>query len=167
MAFGLCLGLAHRRMVPPELRSMLSARVTPTMRDGVYRIRGSLLPWRFRKAENEKAHLVETLARKHPHVLLWLNDWNDDLQSALQAVANASVGTAAWYRVDRRVSALMPELYQGAWGAFFFSDDRTPPVPPGLPMHPEELAAFVREVGAECGISSWYDDAEWLVFIDR
>lgn len=30
-----------------------------------------------------------------------------------------------------------------------------------------ELAAFVREAGAECGISSWYNDVEWLVYTDR
>lgn len=109
--------------------------------------------------------MVRTMTSANDHVLLLLDHWNNELIEKLEdrGVGEATGADPRWFRIEYDLARLLPELYCGAWAAFWPTDSSIPPIP-RLEREPRALRATAHRFGARFAIQSFYDDSEWLVY---
>ena len=99
---------------------------------------------------------------------LWLDDArNQEVQEDLGQPAVSRDGAGFWIVSETiPMNALLPKLFRGGWGMFFFrTRPKQMPIPP-IPLLPSkrpDAAELIGSTEAQAVIVSWYDDLEWLV----
>lgn len=125
---------------------------------GVWSVKISLLPWRYRAAAKEREAFLARLSEQFPFAALWRGDGAPD------------AGRPGWESgsAPSLISAVR-ELDTGGWALFFFSEDPHGRLAAlsGLPTAAPALLELLEYLRSRAVIVSWYDDNEWLVAAPR
>jgi hypothetical protein len=161
-----------------ELLSALDAfprRTVSTVHDReVYRIKSrSWISSVFASTseENERLRFVNILRDRLPFVLLWLDDvLIHEIREGLEEPVSSCDGAGFWV-VSQSVSmnAMLPKLFEGGWGMFFFrARPHQMPQPP-IPLMPSRRPVaneLFGSTGAQAILVSEYDDRDWLFAVN-
>jgi hypothetical protein len=125
---------------------------------------------RAKLADQQRAQFTNDLRRQLPFILLWLESGQaHGIRNIGNSPAVANNGAEFWVVPQTTsMNELLPQLFEGSWGMFFFVRRPEPLPSPPVPLLPEETNAAdpLRLTGAQVAILSDPDDVDWLVLGD-